>query len=526
MTEQHFEIFTASGLHVKSPSSISSLSQPSKKENSSSRSCLQALPTICFVAFIFLHIAEGINVSATGPFFPIEAPKKGVSQTWVGTITAFTMVNMCIFSLLLMFTISDKVKEVVFFLGVFLSAATCIGFGEAIVIEGKILFIAACITARALMGIGCACLWSAGAPILLPLFPKREARVFSFLELSVCFGQMIGPPIGSALYTLGGYKLPFRVAGSIEIFMGVVSLILLKILFSTSGQLKKSETRRQMKREIVSSRSVSMMSLAKCEENTKIKKAALKFISHPGILLITLPAIATHSQVGFFQVALAPYLLEVFGIDGKTSGNIFLLHAGFSALTCPLFGILVDKGFASKIFVICNIITGVAYFTLSVPGFITIAFEKFSLFFGLAVLGTASNGGFIPLYFLLEKIGVLGKIDNLRQIRLYLCAWMNFIYAVSSSVGQVVIGGVFLDHYSFYGSCMLLCVLSFLTVLASSAYLCKADLMGKLEYTQETEPLNQAIGKEDENDVKLLSKRKNSPKKDVLESLNDAPSII
>ena len=280
------------------------------------------------------------------------------------------------------------------------------------------------------MGVGCACLWSAGAPILIPLFPSSEARVFSFLELSACFGQMIGPPIGSALYSLGGYKLPFRVAGATEVMMGILSLIFLKILFSTSVESSAKDVNKQKKkREIVSSRSASMMSLAKPEKPTKIKKTALKFITQPGILLVTLPVIVIMSQVGFFQVALAPYLLEVFDIDGTTSGNIFLLHAGFSAITCPIIGFLVDKGFASIIFIVCNVFTGIGYFLLSLPGFIAITYEKVTLFAGLSILGIASNGGFIPLYFLLEKIGVLEKIDNVSQVRLYTCAWMNFSYA-------------------------------------------------------------------------------------------------
>ena len=68
----------------------------------------------------------------------------------------------------------------------------------------------------------------------------------------------------------------------------------------------------------------------------------------------------------------------------------------------------------------------------------------------------------------------------------------SHLWCPSSSIGQVLIGGLFLDHYSFYGSCMLLCVLSVVFGIASFGYLWKADLTGRLEYSTETEPLNQS----------------------------------
>ena len=429
----------------------------------------------CLVSCIFLYIAEGVNVSVTGPFFPNEAEAKGVSQTMVGLISSTTNIALGLVSIVMLFVTTEKNKKGFFYVGVILSSLMCVSFGEAIKFDNQKLFITTCFITRFLMGSGCACIWATGAPILLPLFPKQGGKIFGLLEFCAGFGQMIGPPVGSLLYSFGGYTVPFWVAGSIEFFAGILCIASISTLDQNSEKPKK-------KRKIETSVSV-LHGSTKCLNSaaeTKFSKSSLKFISRPGLILVTLPALCVLGEMGFFQVALAPHLLSEYDIDGTTSGHIFLIHAALSAITCALYGILVDRGFASFTFVTCVLSTSVGFAILALPAFFTFSHSKSTLFGGLSILGLTANGGFIPGYFLFEKIGLMNDIDTPSKVRIYVCAWMNSCYAVANGCGQVFVGGIFFEHFDFYYSCLLMSVLTLVASLLGSIYLCKAGLMKKV----------------------------------------------
>ena len=50
---------------------------------------------------------------------------------------------------------------------------------------------------------------------MIDLFPNKVATLFSYNEMCIGLGYMLGPPLGSFLYELGGFILPFEVVGSV-----------------------------------------------------------------------------------------------------------------------------------------------------------------------------------------------------------------------------------------------------------------------------------------------------------------------
>ena len=394
-----------------------------------------------------------------------KSEKKGVSQIMVGVISAVTMFSMWIVSLALLFLASDRNKKCIFYFGLFTSAVTCIIFGELEQIDDASLFITLCLVTRALMGAGCGCIWGVGAAILIPLFPTEAGKIFGLLEFCAGFGQMAGPPFGSFLFSLGGYRFPFWTAGLIEITAGMFCVACLSTTHDPSAAGSGSSTPENQEKAF--------------------SKTSLNFLSNPGIILITLPVVTIMCEVGFFQVSLAPHLLKTFGIDGTTSGNIFLIHAGTSAVTCALFGVLVDKGYSSFAFIISTCLTPVGYFLIGFPEISSVCSSRLLLYLGLALLGLTANGGFVPGYFLFEKIAENAKIDCQAKLRIYVCAHVNSCYAFASIVGQILIGGFFFDAFNFYKSCLLLCGLSCASFIAGSVYLMYAGLLKRLYYTED-----------------------------------------
>ncbi|HUY78194.1 MAG TPA: MFS transporter [Ktedonobacterales bacterium] len=64
--------------------------------------------------------------------------------------------------------------------------------------------------ARAFQGVAAAAAWTAGLAILAQLYPgPQRAATFARVGVAVGVGTLLGPPLGGALYTLGGFQAPF-----------------------------------------------------------------------------------------------------------------------------------------------------------------------------------------------------------------------------------------------------------------------------------------------------------------------------
>jgi MFS family permease len=90
---------------------------------------------------------------------------------------------------------------------------------------------------RALGGIADVAAWGAVLSILMKLFPNKVSTILSWTEMFFGLGYMLGqciiiyvyflfhmfsfsgPALGSLLYNIGGFKLPFFVVGSIGLIV-------------------------------------------------------------------------------------------------------------------------------------------------------------------------------------------------------------------------------------------------------------------------------------------------------------------
>ncbi len=62
--------------------------------------------------------------------------------------------------------------------------------------------------------------WSAVFAMLLQMFPKHVATVYSFTEASFSFSEMVGPTLGAVLFSIGGFALPFEICGVLCLITG------------------------------------------------------------------------------------------------------------------------------------------------------------------------------------------------------------------------------------------------------------------------------------------------------------------
>jgi MFS family permease len=90
--------------------------------------------------------------------------------------------------------------------GVVLSALTVLLFATATNFYLLLL-------GRLLQGAASAASWTAGLALIAMRYPDKRVEMIGFALMGSTAGSLLGPTIGGALYTVGGYALPFAVIG-------------------------------------------------------------------------------------------------------------------------------------------------------------------------------------------------------------------------------------------------------------------------------------------------------------------------
>ena len=423
-------------------------------------------------------IGEGLNYSQLGPFFPTEAQnKKDVSVSLVGFITgAFDMANL-IAAFALAAVITPKNQKFFFCTGAIISSSSNGLFGLMGWSVGGTPYIVVCILIRIVMGTGASMVLSTGVPLLVPIYPKWAGKITSLIETSVGLGLMIGPSLGSAFYSLGGYPLPFLVSAGIELTFAVFCIIFLPTA---------NEHMQKQKRD-PDTPTPSTSEYLEATDDPGFN--FIYYVTRPELILVSLPLIFTASSFGYLDVALGPYLEDKFGIGGDTSGYYFLafsiVYGGFS----PILGLLVDKGHAGRIFVACAWAGGIGFTMMWLPDLIPPLESEYWLIIWLAVEGVASSGGFVPSYLLFEKLAYKVGFKNENNVKLITAAWINVCFAGGRIVGPIIIGGVFKEKFGYYNGCLFQGSLILFSTLFCNVVCQRCGFLGPIYYpTTETVP--------------------------------------
>ncbi|KAK2155600.1 hypothetical protein LSH36_236g04048 [Paralvinella palmiformis] len=208
----------------------------------------RALPKVkkfIVITFSLVNFCVGVFYSALGPFFPNEAALKHINNTTTGLIFGiFELVLFIMSPVFGNFYISSKQltsigAKFMYCSGVFVCGCCGILFGFLDGIQDGFRFSLMCLLVRGMEGVGAAAYMTASFAIMAHAFPDHVATVFGTLELFSGLGFMIGPPIGGALYQLGGFKLPFISFGVLVIIIGLFSVMLLPSVQDISGRPKR-----------------------------------------------------------------------------------------------------------------------------------------------------------------------------------------------------------------------------------------------------------------------------------------------
>ncbi|XP_059175190.1 MFS-type transporter SLC18B1-like [Physella acuta] len=180
--------------------------------------------------FIMLALSVfscGSGYSLLAPFYPLEAEKKGVSQTIIGLVfSVFSIVSFCASPIIGgMLTILGA--KFVCVAGLGLAGCSSLLFGVLDKCPSGTPFIVLSFIVRVVEALGALGVVISSSSIASCQFPDNVSTVVAILAAFYCIGLMIGPTIGGLLYELGGFGLPFWAVGAAILLAGVIIFITL-----------------------------------------------------------------------------------------------------------------------------------------------------------------------------------------------------------------------------------------------------------------------------------------------------------
>ncbi|XP_075258024.1 MFS-type transporter SLC18B1-like isoform X5 [Convolutriloba macropyga] len=307
---------------------------------------------------------------------------------------------------------------------------------------------------------------------------------------------MIGPSLGSALYALGGYSLPFFVCGSVELVFFVLTCIFLpntvmesiqttnNINYKTLGTIEENGTGS----ETFENSSEELMPESKrkdSEGNNLVKEEERGFIflvTRPLMICATLPLLVMASCVGFIEVAVSPYLKIYFGINGDTSGYYFLLLSAMYAIGSPVFGALADKGHGGKVFAYSPVFASFGFFLMYLPLEWKQVESPFWLLVLLGVQGLTGGASFVTGQLVFERMAYVMGFDDYYKVKVMSVSLSCACYSLGRIGGPIITGGVFMEHFGYYYSCLLQSLFLIIASVIGLVVCWRHGLLGKIYY--------------------------------------------
>ena len=194
---------------------------------------------IAFLAII--SVLQSISYTQIGPFYPFEAASKGITEITIGVIMGSFSILYIISAIMCGKYLSQIGKENGIKFGMLLIVVQLFGLSVLKYVESPHWFVALSILAMCFGGAGAAINFTCALAIITSIYPDERETNIGILEGASGLGLLIGPLLGSALYTLGGYSLPFWT-------IGTLSLLLFPVIKNASAVVKSEEEKLKLAR--------------------------------------------------------------------------------------------------------------------------------------------------------------------------------------------------------------------------------------------------------------------------------------
>lgn len=182
------------------------------------------------ILLVFINILSAAGYSLIAPLYPALAAERKVCEFMVGIIFSCYAISNIICIPLTPKKVNKHGRKQLLYISMLIEGACTVIFGLIHNIQDKNLFIFVSIIARFFQGIGSAfsstLVYSIAAA---GCGEKNLKQTMGYMELAYSCGLAIGPVLGSCLFYLNGYTLPFYVLGALT-FLCIPLIIKMQII--------------------------------------------------------------------------------------------------------------------------------------------------------------------------------------------------------------------------------------------------------------------------------------------------------
>ena len=403
------------------------------------------------VLFCAADFAAGLAMSLPAPFFPREAILKGSSLTMTGLVLgSFTMavlVGSAVIGTLLT-TLGPK----------FLCASGFMISGACLVLMGFLdwgppgtSFVVLSFLIRIFEGLGVAAFITSSSAVVSRTFPEHIATVFAARQGLRSVGMICGPSIGTLLYELSGFGMPFWVVGAFTIFISIVIAICMPSP-DCSGHKEGS---------VISLLRSSRVSIA--------------------MLSVWLGPLA----MGFLQTTLSHHL-ESYDATTTFVGLAFVLLSVLDIATLPVWGYLVDrKKLSGQLIVVGNLVGALSLLFMGPSQlFPFLDHKEWCVMVGLVLFGATFGARSVPTVpHIIRGAFELGCPDNINTHGLFSGLYLS-VYCFGHITGSGL-GGLLVDEMGFEASATIVAGLFVCVAVISLIYFCVIHQQEKIRRLQE-----------------------------------------
>ena len=393
---------------------------------------------LILVALCLGQFCEGMSYSLLGPFYPVEAEKRGVTPTQYGFVFGIMELILFIFCPLFGNYLGVLGAKFVNCCGIFVLGVTVCLFGMLEIVRESSVFLSLSFAIRIVQALGAAAALTSCYCIAANEFQNEISFAFSLMLFSYGIGQIVGPFIGSILYEVGGFLLPFVVVGCLT----VIDCILACIFLPSQEKVNCPTSLRMM----------------------------ASLLTKPQILIGCFEVIVSAFGWGFYQATLEPHVQSL-NLTSYQIGALFVIIGSSYTVTTPIVGKICDRLNPYLIGASATLTTAIAFAMVGPAPFISLKISfttvSVSLFFygiGLAAMDVASFSA------LQKDILALGFPDDISTYGLVSGFW-NSLFALGLFIGPSAAGILYdLIGFSwasltvigfnlilFSGLCILLC---------------------------------------------------------------------
>ena len=394
---------------------------------------------------LFITCLHGFDQSQFAPFFPNEAElHKNLSKTQIGLVFASAEVSSIVTCLFVTDKISNPILKTAATVAIFISSFSALLFGCVAYVTNPWLFFTGCVASRILGGATHTIHWVAFITLAVSWFPQHQSRLAGSVESIFAVGFVIGPGLGSVLFSWGGYAVPFISCGLVKFITACFTWFVL-LDYHKKDSIKTDINSVELDEN---GQSCDIGKCPKSEQSIRMWDVLLSWKLH----LISLPTFTVATSYGLMQIFLTPFLRIYFSRDESVAAVFFMFYAAIPMISFPFIGHFVDKGF-HKTPRICGPVIGILAIIIFVLSAETEMFGHEQVVFLATCLHSAS-------FSICVIINISDVVESVNQMenpaewssastnRRVALAWFQFVWKLGTCLGSAS-NGFILQYLGF-----------------------------------------------------------------------------